>query len=92
MTRLKLKIGFLWVLLGAFPVVCYAQMPKSIKYVEELTSDEGTTFVHFEVTCANGNVVAISSWNNNKLWCEGKGKKDNCHKKKIKTAKMVCKS
>ena len=78
-----------WALL--FSVFTHASMPKSIKYVEELFADSDTMYVHYEVTCQNGNVIDISSWDDNKLWCAGKGKKEECNKKKIKTAKKVCK-
>lgn len=69
----------------------YAGMPKSIKYIEELFLDPETMYVHYEVTCQSGKVIDISSWDDNKLWCEGKGLKETCNKKKIKTAKNVCK-
>ena len=75
----------------ALSMVSHASMPKSIKYVEELFLDSETMYVHYKVTCQSGKVVDISSWNNNKLWCEGKGQKETCNKKKIKTAKNVCK-
>jgi hypothetical protein len=78
------------VLMLTISAQCFA-MPKSIKYVEEIVLPDDTIYVVYHVTCANDTEADISSWDDNKLWCEGKGKKDVCNKKKIQTAKAVCK-
>lgn len=70
--------------------VTHAAMPKSIKYVEDVFADADTIYVHHKVTCKNGESYDISYWDNVKLWCQGKGEKNLCNKKKIKTAKDVC--
>lgn len=74
-----------------FALGSYASTPQSIKYVEELALDDNTMYTHYRVTCKNGKEADISSWDKNKLWCEGKGIKESCNKKKIKTAKQLCK-
>ena len=70
---------------------CFAAKPKSIKYVEEVFQGD-KSYVHYIVTCSDDATFDISAWDDKKLWCEGKGLKENCNKKKIKTAKKLCKS
>jgi len=69
----------------------HAAKPKSIKYIEEIFIDDTTTYVYYQVTCTNKKRHDLSAWNDKKLWCEGKGIKDVCNKKKVKSAKKLCK-
>lgn len=87
---IKRLINVLLAFLVSLTLGAYASTPKSIKYIEELFLDDDTVYTHYRVTCKDGKEIDISSWDNNKLWCEGKGKKETCNKKKIKTAKQVC--
>ena len=85
-----LKLGILLtVLLGS--QLAFAAKPVSIKYNLKAKDAEGNTYLVYQVKCSNGAKKSITAWDNKKLWCEGKGKKDICNKKQIKTAKAVCK-
>ena len=88
-TKAIVTLALASMLVFAYPTL--AKMPKSIKYIEEILLDGDVSYVHYLVTCSNGTTVDISSWDGNKLWCQGKGQKEVCNKKKIKTAKQVCK-
>jgi hypothetical protein len=70
----------------------FAAKPTSIKYIEDIVVGDNEIYSHYSVKCSNGKTADISAWNNRKKWCIGKGGKDVCNKKQIKTAKAVCKS
>ena len=69
----------------------FASKPSSIRYIEEIVADGDEVYAHYIVTCSNGAEKDITAWDNRKNWCVGKGTKDDCSKKQIKTAKAVCK-
>lgn len=69
----------------------FAAKPTSIKYIEEIVVEGDNVYAHYVVTCSDGAEKDISAWDNRKNWCVGKGGKDDCSKKQIKTAKEVCK-
>lgn len=71
--------------------VALAAKPTSIKYVEDIVVENDLIYSHYVVKCSNGVTADISAWDNRKKWCVGKGGQDECSKKQIKTAKIVCK-
>ena len=73
------------------PTLAFAAKPVSIKYIEDIVTEDEDIYAYHIVKCSNGKSSQISAWNNRKLWCAGKGLKDECKKKQIKSAKMVCK-
>lgn len=68
-----------------------AAKPTSIKYVEDVVTENDLIFSHYVVKCSNGASADITAWDNRKKWCVGKGGQDDCSKKQIKAAKKVCK-
>lgn len=77
--------------LVTFSAVTLAGKPTSIKYVEDIVVENDLIYSHYVVKCSNGVTADISAWDNRKKWCVGKGGQDDCSKKQIKTAKIVCK-
>lgn len=69
----------------------YAAKPTSIKYVEDVVTENDLIYSHYVVKCSNGASEDITAWDNRKKWCVGKGGQDDCSKKQIKAAKKVCK-
>ena len=71
-----------------------AAKPTSVKYIEDIVTESEDIYSYYVVNCSDGKSADISAWNNRKLWCIGKGVKDDpaCAKKQIKTAKQVCKA
>ncbi|MCR8923629.1 hypothetical protein NO559_12670 [Dasania sp. GY-MA-18] len=67
-----------------------AARPVSIKYSEDIVLDDDDVYSYYVVSCSNGESKDISAWDNRKTWCVGKGLKEDCSKKQIKTAKQVC--
>ncbi|MEH6556554.1 MAG: hypothetical protein V7459_04965 [Oceanicoccus sp.] len=67
----------------------FASKPTSIKLIEDIV-DGDNIYSHYIVKCSNGKTADISAWDNRKKWCVGKGGKDDCTKKQIKTARKVC--
>ena len=82
--KLVLAAAAITISAGAF-----ASKPTSIKHVEDVVDGENI-YSHYVVKCSNGKTADISAWDNRKKWCIGKGGKDECTKKQIKTAKKVC--
>ena len=82
--KLILATATITVSAGAF-----ASKPVSIKHVEDIV-DGDNIYSHYIVTCSNGNTADISAWDDRKRWCIGKGGKDDCTRKQIKTVKKVC--
>lgn len=74
-----------------FASSCFAAKPVSFKYVEEIIVDKDVVYAHYIVKCSNGKSYDVSAWDNKKLWCVGKGLKEECYKKNIKVGKVVCK-
>lgn len=74
-----------------YSTLTYAAQPKSVKYVEDLKTENNEPFAHYIVKCNNGATVDVSAWDDNKLWCLAKGEKATCKKKQIKIAKKACK-
>ena len=70
---------------------CFAAKPTSFKYIEEIIVADNEVYAHYVVKCSNGKEYDVSAWDNKKLWCVGKGLKDECFKKNIKAGKVVCK-
>lgn len=68
-----------------------AAQPKSVKYIEDIVTDNDDIYSHYIVKCNNGVSVDVSAWDDKKLWCLAKGKKATCKKKQIKIAKKACK-
>lgn len=66
-----------------------AGKPISINYIEDIV-DGDSIYSHYIVNCSNGKTADISAWDNRNSWCVGKGKRDNCTRTQIKTAKKVC--
>lgn len=79
------------VFFGSFSIITHAAKPKSVVQIEDVITANDEIFTHYVVKCNNGVEVDVSAWNNKKLWCLGKGKKDVCKKKQIKIAKKACK-
>jgi len=68
----------------------YGATPKSIRYVEEVTTRGGNLYAHYKVTCSDNKKADISAWNDGKKWCVGRGQQDRCAKKRVKIARRVC--
>ena len=68
-----------------------AAKPTSIKYIEDVVTENDIIYMHYQVKCSDGRSADISAWNNRKKWCVGKGRQDKCSEKQIKSAKIVCK-
>ncbi|MFT5692524.1 MAG: hypothetical protein ACI92E_001859 [Oceanicoccus sp.] len=73
-----------------FATQSFAAKPLSIRFIEDVVAGE-SIYSHYIVICSNDKKRDISSWNNRRSWCEGKGSKTRCKKKQLKTAKNVCK-
>lgn len=69
----------------------FAAKPISIKYIEDIVTENDMIYMHYQVRCSDGRSADISAWNNRKKWCLGKGRQDECSEKQIKAAKKVCK-
>ncbi|PCK07624.1 MAG: hypothetical protein COA42_13425 [Alteromonadaceae bacterium] len=70
----------------------YAAQPTSVKMIEDIIMADDSIYTYYVVKCSNGAKVDVSSWGGNKLWCLGKGIKNECKKKQIKIAKKACKN
>lgn len=68
-----------------------AAVPVKVKYIEDIITADDEIYAYFVVTCSDESVVDISAYDDKKLWCVGKGKKEECEPKQIKIAKKVCK-
>lgn len=68
-----------------------AAKPTSVTFIESLNTADGVEYAYYQVKCSNGSILDVSAWDKRKLWCPGKGLKDDCSKKQIKVAKKVCK-
>ena len=77
--------------IGLFAPASYGAKPTSFQYVEEIVMDDETVYALYLVKCSNEESFEISAFDNKKLWCEGKGIKENCEKKNIKLGKKLCK-
>lgn len=86
-----LSKAILGIALTAASTAAMAAKPTSIKYQEDIVINNDQVYSYYVVKCSNGEMKDISAWDNRKLWCIGKGLKDECNKKQIKTAKKVCK-
>lgn len=89
MTNLYKTLAAVALVLGTS--AAFAAKPTSIRYVEEIVVEDDDVYAHYTVLCSDDTEKDISAWDNRKNWCVGKGSKDNCSKKQIKTAKEVCK-
>jgi len=87
---MKLKIILLTAVVAMTATSAFAARPVSIKYTEDIVVEGDEIYSYYVVKCSNGEKKDISAWDKRKTWCVGKGTKDNCSKKQIKTAKLVC--
>ena len=87
---MKLKTLLVAAALTAVSTTVMAARPTSIKYTEDIVIENDIVYSYYVVTCSNGEQKDISAWDNRKTWCVGKGLKEDCSKKQIKTAKQVC--
>jgi hypothetical protein len=69
----------------------FAAQPTSIKHIEDIVTGN-TIFSHYVVHCSDGTKHNISAWNERKLWCVDKGRKDKCFKTQISIARYTCKA
>ena len=87
---MKLKTLLITTALVAVSTAALAARPTSIKYTEDIVVEGDQIYSHYVVKCSNGDEKDISAWDKRKTWCVGRGLKDDCSKKQIKTAKQVC--
>ncbi|MGK0442377.1 MAG: hypothetical protein ACJA0N_002187 [Pseudohongiellaceae bacterium] len=87
---MKLKSIVLTAAVAVMATQAFAARPVSIKYTEDIVVEGDQIYSHYVVTCSNGDKQDISAWDRRKTWCVGRGLKDDCSKKQIKTAKQVC--
>lgn len=87
---MKFKTLLIATTLAAVSTTVMAARPTSIKYTEDIVLEDDIVYSYYVVTCSNGEKKDLSAWDNRKSWCPGKGLKDDCSKKQIKTAKAVC--
>ena len=87
---MKLKTILLTAVVAMTATQAFAARPVSIKYVEDIVVEGDQIYSHYVVSCSSGESKDISAWDKRKSWCVGKGAKDDCSKKQIKTAKKVC--
>ncbi|MCR8921415.1 hypothetical protein NO559_01445 [Dasania sp. GY-MA-18] len=87
---MKLRTVLLTAAVAITATQAFAARPVSIKYNEDIVVEGDQIYSHYVVSCSNGESKDISAWDKRKTWCVGKGLKDDCSKKQIKTAKQVC--
>lgn len=68
-----------------------AAVPQTIKYVEDVILPNDEIYSYYVVTCSDDRSIDVSAFDDKKLWCVGKGVRENCETKQIKVAKQVCK-
>ena len=74
-------------------VSAQAAKPKSVTYVEDITTEAQEVYMHYVVSCSDGRTEYLSVWNNRRFWCTGEIKKDPyCFRKEVKAANEACKS
>ena len=52
---------------------------------------DGTEFRNYTVSCSDGKMQPLTSWDDGKKWCIGQESQESCEKKQIKAAKKACK-
>lgn len=65
--------------------------PTKITPGEEGKTSDGTPYRSYTVTCSDGKIQPLTSWDDGKKWCIGQASQEGCEKKQIKAAKKACK-
>ncbi len=89
MTLKKMRLLVLFAI-ASICISAHAAQPQSVKHIEDIILPDDTIYGYYLVKCSDGREESVSAWNEKKLWCAGKGNKDNCQKKQLKIAKVVC--
>lgn len=69
----------------------FAAQPTNIKHIEDIVTGN-TVYSHYVIHCSDGTKHNVSAWNERKLWCVDKGRKDKCFKTQLSIAKYSCKA
>lgn len=85
------KTGLVALLMFSLVPASHAAKPTSFQYLEDIVMEDESIYALYLVKCSDGKSYEISAFNNKKLWCEGKGKQENCERKNIKLGKKLCK-
>ena len=68
-----------------------AAKPSKITPAEEGKTSDGVEYRNYTVTCSDGKIQPLTSWDDGKKWCIGQASQEECEKKQIKAAKKACK-
>jgi hypothetical protein len=69
----------------------WAALPINVIFKENRTSMDGTPFQLYRVECSNGQLQALTAWNNRTLWCpQYKLVESACSNQQLESAKVAC--
>ena len=91
LTMKKSALSLTTIALLAVTFSASASKPAKITPGESGKTADGVEYRNYNVTCSDGKIQPLTSWDDGKKWCIGHASQENCEKKQIKAAKQACK-
>ncbi len=68
----------------------YAATPTRISFEGDANTDDGKKYSRYTVRCSNGQVRALTAWDNRRIWCVSRDARSGCHQRQLAAARQSC--
>lgn len=74
----------------AISTSAFAAHPTTIRFDQNVRTDDGAQYSRFIVQCSNGKSKSLTALDDQHKWCVGDGSQKDCYRKQLRAAQAAC--